>query len=160
MPSLKKVLKNFFFQTKEALLRLITPCHLCTGTNNSDSCRMNKAKETERNRVSWVGFLTPAVSDWNLHPTASQWVPKYGSELLLQPITFLSMILLGCKKWSGTLNMYTWICMYTVTNGENKTSTHTKDYNNDPNLRNLLSSDRIINKMMLAALWKKKKKKT
>ena len=35
--------------------------------------------------------------------------------------------------------------------------TLTKYYNNDPNLRNLLSSDRIINKMMLAALWKKKK---
>ena len=31
--------------------------------------------------------------------------------------------------------------------------TFTKYYNNDPNLRNLLSSDRIINKM-LAALWK------
>ena len=70
------------------------------------------------------------------------------------------MILLGCKKLSGALNMYTWICMYTVTDGENKTSTLTKDYNNDPDLRNLLSSDRIINKMMLAALWKKKKKQT
>ena len=32
-----------------------------------------------------------------------------------------------------------------------------KYYNNDPDLRNLLSSDRIINKTMLAALWKKKK---
>ena len=34
--------------------------------------------------------------------------------------------------------------------------TLTKYYNNDPNLRNLLSSDRIINKTMLAALWKSK----
>ena len=29
----------------------------------------------------------------------------------------------------------------------------TNDYNNDPNLCNLLSSNRIINKMILAALW-------
>ena len=35
--------------------------------------------------------------------------------------------------------------------------TLTKYHNNDPNLCNLLSSDRTINKMMLAALWKKKK---
>ena len=35
----------------------------------------------------------------------------------------------------------------------------TKYHNNDPNLRNLLSSDRTINIMMLAALRKKKKKK-
>ena len=34
--------------------------------------------------------------------------------------------------------------------------TLTKYYNNDPDIRNLLSSDRIMNKMMLAALWKKK----
>ena len=38
--------------------------------------------------------------------------------------------------------------------------TLTKYHNNDPNLCNLLSSDRTINKMMFAALWKKKKKST
>ena len=32
----------------------------------------------------------------------------------------------------------------------------TKYHNNDPNLRDLLSRDRNINKMMLATLWKKK----
>ena len=37
--------------------------------------------------------------------------------------------------------------------------TLTKYYSSDPDLRNLLSSDRIINKMMLAALWKKKKER-
>ena len=34
----------------------------------------------------------------------------------------------------------------------------TKYHNNDPNLRDLLSRDRNINKMMLATLWKRKKK--
>ena len=37
--------------------------------------------------------------------------------------------------------------------------TLTKCYNNDLNLCSLLSSDRIITKMTLAALWKKQKKK-
>ena len=35
----------------------------------------------------------------------------------------------------------------------------TKYYCNDPNLHNLLSSNTIIDKMMLATLWKKKKKR-
>ena len=32
--------------------------------------------------------------------------------------------------------------------------TFTKYYKNDPDLRNLLSSDKTINRMMLAAVWK------
>ena len=112
MPSLKKTcIKTFFFQTKEALLRLITPCHSCTWTNNSVSYRMNKEKETGFRDLSfWPLLSLTEICTLLPHSEYQSMELNNWTELLLQAITFRSMILLGCKKWSGALNMCTWIC--------------------------------------------------